>query len=87
MNNNGVINVGGDNIDHIACDLYGYYGNCQGHVSLTIFAAIQTRWKIRLAVIPLLVIRSQNFFAHATTSQLSCHVQKFIAITALKSRR
>ena len=31
--------------------------------------AIQTRWKLRLAVIPLLAIRSQQIFAHATTAQ------------------
>ena len=48
--------------------------------------AIQIRWKIRLAVIPLLAIRSQQIFAHATTAQLSCHVQNFVAITVLESR-
>ena len=48
--------------------------------------AIQIRWKLRLAVIPLLTIRSQQIFAHATTAQLSCHEQKFVAITVLKSR-
>ena len=45
--------------------------------------AIQIRWKLCLAVIPLLAIRSQQFFAHATTAQLSCHVQNFVAITLL----
>ena len=30
MNNNGVNNGIGENIDHIACDLYGYHWNCQG---------------------------------------------------------
>ena len=48
--------------------------------------AIQIRWKLRLAVIPLLAIRSQQTFAHATTAQLSCHVQNFVAIIILKSR-
>ena len=48
--------------------------------------AIQIRWKLRLAVIPLLAIRSQQIFAHATTAQLSCHVQNFVAITVLESR-
>ena len=48
--------------------------------------AIQIRWKRRLAVIMLLVISSQQNFAQATTAQLSCHVQKFVAITVLKSR-
>ena len=48
--------------------------------------AIQIRWKLRLAVILLLAIRSQQIFAHATTAQLSCHVQNFVAITVLESR-
>ena len=48
--------------------------------------AIYIRWKIRLAAIPLLAIRSQQIFAHATTAQLSCHVQNFVAITVLESR-
>ena len=48
--------------------------------------AIQIRWKLRLAVIPLLAIRSTQIFAHATTAQLSCHVQNFVAITVLESR-
>ena len=48
--------------------------------------AIQIRWKLRLALIPLLAIRSQQIFAHATTAQLSCHVQNFVAITVLESR-
>ena len=47
---------------------------------------IQIRWKLRLAVIPLLAIRSQQIFAHATTAQLSCHVQNFVAITLFESR-
>ena len=48
--------------------------------------AIQIRWKLRLAVIPLLAIRSQQIFAHATTAQLPCHVQNLVAITAIESR-
>ena len=47
---------------------------------------IQIRWKLRLAITPLLAIRSQQIFAHATTAQLSCHVQNFVAITILESR-
>ena len=47
--------------------------------------AIQIRWKLRLAITPLLAIKSQQIFAHATTAQLSCHVQKFVAITVLQS--
>ena len=49
--------------------------------------AIQIRWKLRLLIIPLLAIRSQQIFAHATTAQLSCHAQNFVAITLLESRR
>ena len=48
--------------------------------------AIQIRWKLGLAVIPLLAIRSQQIFAHATTAQLSCQVQNFVTITVLESR-
>ena len=48
--------------------------------------AIQIRWKFCLAVIPLLAIRSQQIFAHVTTAQLSCHVQKVVATTVLESR-
>ena len=48
--------------------------------------AIQIRSKFRLATTPLLAIRSQQIFAHATTAQLSCHVQNFVAITVLESR-
>ena len=48
--------------------------------------AIQIRWKLCLAVIPLLAIRSRQMFAHATTAQLSCHVQNIVAITLLDSR-
>ena len=48
--------------------------------------AIQIWWRLRLAVIPLLAIRSQQIFAHATTAQLSCHVQNFVAITVLELR-
>ena len=48
--------------------------------------AIQIRWKLRLAITPLLAIRSQQILAHATTAQLSCHVQNFVAITVLESR-
>ena len=47
---------------------------------------IQIRWKLRLAGTPLLAIRSRQFFAHATTAQLSWHVQNFVGITVLESR-
>ena len=59
----------------------------QGPVSLTVYLpAIQIRWKLRLAINLLLAIRSQQIFAHATTAQLSCHVQNFVAIIVLESR-
>ena len=48
--------------------------------------AIQIRWKFRPAIILLLAIRSQQIVAHATTAQLSCHVQNFVAITILELR-
>ena len=35
---------------------------------------------------PLLAIWSQQIVAHATTAQLSCNVQKFVAITELEWR-
>ena len=38
-------------------------------------------WKIRIAIIQWLVIRSLQTFAHATMVQLSCHVQNFPFIT------
>ena len=46
--------------------------------------AIQIRWKLRLAITPLVAIRSQQIFAHATTAQLPFHVQNFVAITVLR---
>ena len=46
---------------------------------------IQIRWKIDLSVTSAWCSISLNF-AHATTAQLSCHVQNFIAITLLYRR-
>ena len=66
-----------------------YHDGCWwpgAHFTNDFLPAIQIRWKLRLAVIPLLAIRSQQIFAHATTAQLSCHVQNFVAITVLESR-
>ena len=64
----------------------GFLSNL-GPVSLMIFLpAVRVRWKLRLAVIPLLAIRSQQVFAHATTAQLSCHVRNFVAITVFEPR-
>ena len=57
----------------------------RGLVPLTLLLAIQSRWELRLVVIPLLAIRSQQFITYATTAQLTCHVQNFVAITLLES--
>ena len=46
---------------------------------------VHIRWEVRLIVVPLLAIRSQQIFAHATTVQLSCQVQNFVAITVIVS--
>ena len=56
------------------------------HFTNDFLPAIQIRWKLRVAVIPLLASRSHQIFAHATTAQLSCHVQNFVVITVLESR-
>ena len=45
---------------------------------------IQIRWKFGFGVTPLQGIRALQNFAHATTAQLSCHVQNFIEITLQK---
>ena len=59
----------------------------QGLVSLTVFLpTIHIQWKLHLAIIPLLAIRSQQIFVHVTTAQLSCHVQNFVAIIVFESR-
>ena len=47
-------------------------------VSLKILSAIQIRWKLRVAVIPLLALRSQQSL-HMPRQQL-CLVQNFVAI-------
>ena len=49
--------------------------------------AIHIQVKLRLAVIPLLGIISQQMFAHATTVQLSYHIENFVAIMLLESRK
>ena len=43
--------------------------------------AIQIQWKLCLAIILLLAIRSQKNFAHAM-----CHVQNFVAIAVFESK-
>ena len=48
--------------------------------------AIQIRWKVRITVISLLAIRSQQILAHATTAQQSCHEQNFVAIAVFESK-
>ena len=55
------------------------------HVINVILLAIQVRWKLCLAVIQLLPVRSQQIFAHAMTAQLSWHVQNFVVITLSES--
>ena len=50
------------------------------HFPNVFLLAIQIRWKVRLAVIQLMAIRSPQIFAHATTA-----VQNFVAITLLLS--
>ena len=50
-----------------------------------VLSAIQIRWKLRLALIPLLAIGSQQSVAHATTAQLSCRERNFVAITISQS--
>ena len=56
-----------------------YVKNAGARFTNTFLPAIWIRWKFLLAVIPLLGIWSQQVFAHATTAQLSCHVQNFVA--------
>ena len=38
-----------------------------------LFARNSYSMEFRFAVTPLLAIKSQQFFAHATTAQLACH--------------
>ena len=56
------------------------------HFTNGFLPAIQIRRKLCIAIIPLLAIWSQQIIAHATTAQLSCHVQNFVATTVLVSR-
>ena len=61
---------------------------CSGHIAPgTHFTndfsiTIQIRRKFHLDLIQLLMIRSQQNLAHATTAQLSCHVPNLVAITS-----
>ena len=48
---------------------------------------IEIRRKFLSAAIEFFFIGLQHFFAHATTAELSWHVQNFVAITVLKSRK
>ena len=54
------------------------------HFTNNFSITIQIRRKFRLAVIHLLVILSQQNFVNATTAQLPCHVQNFVAIISLE---
>ena len=58
----------------------------RAHFTNSCLLVFQIWWKLHLAVIPKLAMRSQQIFAHATTAQLSCHVQIFVVITLLESR-
>ena len=49
--------------------------------SQRIFAHDSNLMEIRLAVIQLLIIKSEQMFAYATTAHMSCHLQNFAAIT------
>ena len=53
--------------------MVGYLNSCpEARFNTDFLPKIQFRWKLRLAVIPLPAIRSQQIFAHATTAQHSC---------------
>ena len=56
----------------------------QGSISLTPFPSqfMEIRWKICFNVIPFLVMILLQTFAHATTAQRSCPVQKRIVVIA-----
>ena len=58
---------------HITCIAYKF--DPGAGFTKDILPTIQIRWKLCLALIPLLAIRLQQIFAHATTTQLSWHVQ------------
>ena len=57
-----LLKVCGPNADTITMEIY------QGPVSLHVLLAIQIRWKFRLTLVQSLFIRSQQSFAHATTT-------------------
>ena len=60
----------------------------QAPISLIDFLLVfQIQWKLNFAAIQLFAVRSQeNYFAHAMTAQLSCHVQNYVVITLLEVR-
>ena len=56
-------------------------GRAQGPISLTIFhSKIQIQCRFYFTVWHVLVVISQNIFAQAMTTWLSCHVQNFVMI-------
>ena len=65
----------------IVCRLWAI---CQGPFHQRFFARISNSMGICLALIPLLSIRSQNYFARATTTQLPLHAQDFLTIALLE---
>ena len=56
------------------------------HFTFHFLFAFHIRWTLNLAVIQMLIIRSQQISVLATTAKLSCYVQNFVVITLLKSR-
>ena len=50
------------------------------------YIEIQIQLNFGLNVNLLMAAISQRNFAHATTAQLSCHVQKFVTISSLQFR-
>ena len=60
--------------------IYRSVTNFTNDVSLTIL--IQS--KCHIGVLHFLLLWPQHMFAHAARSQLSCHVQNFVAVTLLE---
>ena len=58
--------------------------SCPGAHFMNYFFIIQIWQKICFSITPLKGIISLRNFAHGTTTQLSCHVQNFIAIVSFK---
>ena len=48
-----------------------------------VFLVIHIWWDFRFILVPISCCHVATIFAHATTAQLSCHVQNFVAICLL----